>query len=53
MVTIWQANKQHSGALFKCHVPESIQVKIPNEWNYTPLEAKEKEAGNNSECALK
>lgn len=53
MVTIWQANKQHSGALFKCRVPESIQAKIPNEWNYTPLEAKGKEAGNNSECALK
>lgn len=52
MVTIWQAKKEHSGALFKHHVPESIQAKIPKEWNYTPLEAKGKEAANNSECPL-
>lgn len=52
MVTIWQAKKEDSGALFKRHVPESIQAKIPKEWNYTPLEAKGKEAANNSECPL-
>lgn len=52
MVTIWQAKKEHSGALFKHHVPESIQAKIPKEWNYTPLDAKGKEAANNSECPL-
>lgn len=52
MVTIWQAKKEHSGALFKHHVPESIQAKIPKEWNYTPLEVKGKEAANNSECPL-
>lgn len=52
MVTIWQAQKDNGGALFKRHVPESIQAKIPKEWNYTPLEAKGKEAANNSESPL-
>lgn len=52
MVTIWQLKREHSGSLFKRHVPESIQVKIPKEWNYTPLEGKGKESDNNSERTL-
>lgn len=52
MVTIWQAKREHSGSLFKRHVPESIQEKIPKEWNYTPLEVKGKESDNNSEGTL-
>lgn len=52
IVTIWQAKKEHSGALLKRHIPETIQAKIPKEWNYVPLEAKGKEAANNSECPL-
>lgn len=53
MVTIWQFRKEHGGALMECHVPESVQGKIPSEWNYPPLEATRKEAGNNSACAAK
>lgn len=53
MVTIWQAKKDHSGALVRCPVPESIQVKLPSEWNYPPLDAERKEADSNRECALK
>ncbi|TNM89764.1 hypothetical protein fugu_003998 [Takifugu bimaculatus] len=47
MVTIWQAKKEHSGALIRCPVPESIQVKLPSEWNYPPLDAERKEADSN------
>lgn len=53
MVTTWQAKKEHSAALIRCPIPESIQVKIPSEWNYPPLDAERKEADGNSECALK
>lgn len=52
MVTIWQAKKECNGALFKRQLPESIQAKIPKEWNYTPLKVKGKEAANNSKCFL-
>lgn len=48
MVTSWQATEEPSGALIKRNVPESVLVKIPKEWNYTPLEAKGKEAATKS-----
>lgn len=52
MVAVWQAKREHSGALIRCPVPESVQVKIPSEWNYPPLEAEPREADTDSESAL-
>nr|XP_046243006.1 uncharacterized protein KIAA0825 homolog isoform X2 [Scatophagus argus] len=43
MVMGWQATEEPSGALLKQNVPENILVKIPKEWNYTPVEARGKE----------
>lgn len=48
MVNGWQATDEHSGTLFKQNVPESVLAKIPKEWNYTPLEARGKEAATKS-----
>lgn len=53
MVTIWQAKKDQSGGLTRGPIPESVQVKIPREWNYPPPDAERREADSNSECALK
>lgn len=48
MVTSWQARDEPSGALIKRTAPGTVLVKIPKEWNYTPLEARGKEAATKS-----
>lgn len=48
MVTSWQAREETSGASIKGNVPESVLVKVPKEWNYSPLEAKGKDAATES-----
>lgn len=48
MVMGWQATEEHSGALFRRDIPESVLAKIPKEWNYTPLEQRGKETAAKS-----
>ncbi|XP_053509961.1 uncharacterized protein KIAA0825 homolog isoform X2 [Ictalurus furcatus] len=44
LVSMMQACEERPGPLLRQNLPESVQAKIPKEWNYTPEEATTKDS---------
>ncbi|MCJ8746813.1 hypothetical protein PDJAM_G00146070 [Pangasius djambal] len=44
LVSMMQACEERPSPLLRQNLPESVQAKIPKEWNYTPQEAKTKDS---------
>ncbi|KAM4577001.1 uncharacterized protein KIAA0825 homolog isoform 1-T1 [Odontesthes bonariensis] len=52
MVLGWQATEELKGAQFKQKVPESVQAKIPKDWNYATIDARGKDTATATAISL-